>query len=88
MKIALLGDVAFFGAFSSMDEKSISRNFKEVEPYLSKFDYVVGNLESPFSFYKKKYGAKSAYLCADKEAVKALKFLHVSAVNLANNHIY
>ena len=88
MKIALLGDIAFIGKYSSMNDPDISRSFGNIKNYLSQFDYIVGNLETPFSLYKKCYGAKSAFLCAAKEAVKALKFLHIDAVNLANNHIY
>ena len=88
MKLALLGDIAFIGKYSSNDNPNIERKLDVIQRYLSSFDYVVGNLETPFSFYKKRYGAKSAFLCAEKESVKTLKYLHVNAVNLANNHIY
>lgn len=82
MRIALVGDIAFVGQYNKADK------FKEVGEYLSSFDYVVGNLESPFSKEKKKWGSKSAYLCTDPENIDLLKNLHINAVNLANNHIF
>jgi len=88
MKLALLGDIAFIGNFSAMSDFDLERKLGSIKDYLLQFDYVVGNLETPFSFYKKRHGAKSAFLCADKEAVKNLKYLKIDAVNLANNHIY
>lgn len=82
MRIALLGDIAIFGKCADPSF------FYEIEPYLSQFDYVVGNLETPFSIKRKKYGAKSAYICADVRNIKLLKYLHINAVTLANNHIF
>lgn len=91
MKIALLGDIALFGAYS------ITNNSKLIgtqgvmgggKEYLNKFDLVVGNLETPFSIDKKTYGAKSAYLCSDTVNVELLKELNISIVNLANNHMF
>lgn len=82
MRIALLGDIALFG------ECTDSAYFKEIGEYLSGFDYVVGNLETPFSIMKKTNGAKSAYICSDVENVAILKQLHINAVTLANNHMF
>lgn len=59
-----------------------------VEKILSECDYVVGNLESPFSYKRKKYGAKSAFLCTEPENIELLKMLGVNAVTLANNHMF
>lgn len=88
MKIALLGDMAFFGKMSIKGNPKIGDNFSEIADYLGQFDYVVGNLETPFSLRKKAHGAKSAYICADVENVRLLKLLHVRAVTLANNHVF
>lgn len=82
MKVALLGDVALFGCCITPEY------FKEIGVYLSDFDYVVGNLETPFSKQKKTNGAKSAYICAEPGTVAILKQLHVNAVTLANNHMF
>lgn len=82
MRIALLGDIALFGHCTSSDY------FKEIAEYLAGFDYVIGNLETPFSAAKKTHGAKSAYICADSQSVSILKQLHINAVTLANNHMF
>ena len=82
MKLALLGDIALFGCCTTPEY------FKEISDYLSGFDYVVGNLETPFSAKKKTNGAKSAYICAEPCAVTILKQLHINAVTLANNHMF
>ena len=88
MKIALLGDIALFGKMSVNENPNVSAYFAEIADYLKKFDYVVGNLETPFSVEKKTNGAKSAYICSDVENVKTLKQLHINAVCLANNHMF
>lgn len=88
MRIALLGDIALFGKMSMLGNNNWRDYFSEVSDVLSQMDYVVGNLETPFSVKKKKYGAKSAYICSDVENVEILKLLHVNAVTLANNHIF
>ena len=88
MKIALLGDIALFGRMSVMKNQKATEYFSEVADFLERFDYVVGNLESPFSKEKKYGGPKSAYLCSDPENIELLKFLKVNAVTLANNHMF
>ena len=88
MKLALLGDIALFGNMSLKRNPSATALFSEVADYLNAFDYVVGNLETPFSVLKKSSGAKSAYICSDVENVDILKQLHVNAVCLSNNHMF
>ncbi len=89
MKIALLGDIAFFGKHSiTNDKKAVLEYFKEAAEFLSKFDIVVGNLETPFFDGDKPYGHKSAHIKADPANVELLKYLNISVVNLANNHIF
>lgn len=87
MKIALLGDIALFGKYST-ENKSIGIYFKEMALLLRQFDFVVGNLETPLLNHGQKYGAKSAHIKALEENVEILKMLNVNVVNLANNHIY
>lgn len=82
MRIALLGDIALLGKCADLDY------FKEICSYLAGFDYVVGNLETPFSAKKKTNGAKSAFICADPSSVNILNALHLDAVTLANNHMF
>lgn len=89
MKIAFLGDIALIGQFSLYsNSKLIKIGWGGVERLLSECDYVVGNLETPFSYKRKKYGAKSAFLCTEPENIELLKMLGVNAVTLANNHIF
>ncbi len=87
MKLILLGDIAFFGKCSLTSNPKAFDYFEEIAKETAKADYVVGNLETPFSI-KKRSGAKSAYICSDPENIELLKRLHVDAVTLANNHMF
>ena len=88
MKLALLGDIALFGVFSKTNNLNLEQKLKDISDYLSTFDYVVGNLETPFSSARRTFGAKSAYICANPDDVTILKILHIDAVTLANNHMF
>lgn len=89
MKVAFLGDIALLGAYSIYNNHQLvgSDIFSEVRSLL-KGCYVVGNLESPFSFKKKRFGAKSIYLYSEPENVEILKMIGVNAVTIANNHTF
>ena len=65
MKIALLGDIALFGKGSIDKNPKAKEYFQEIADHLATYDYVVGNLETPFSIKKKTCGAKSAYICSN-----------------------
>ncbi len=88
MKIALLGDLAFFGRYSSDSNSRVREYFQKIAKYLHKYDYVIGNLETPFVTDGKAFGAKSAYIRSNPVNVGLLSFLNVNVVNLANNHIF
>ena len=88
MKLALIGDIALFGKMSLDENPHIKNNLSEVAAFLGGFDYVVGNMETPFSLKKKAKGAKSAYLCSDIQNVEIIKYLGINAVSLANNHMF
>lgn len=88
MKLALLGDIALFGNLSYANNSQLESYFEEVANYLGTMDFVVGNLETPFSVKRKTNGAKSAYICSEPENIKVLKQLHIDAVTLANNHVF
>ena len=87
MKIALLGDIGLFGKYT-LKNPEIFNYFKEVTNVLKNVDYVVGNLEVPLCNETKSYSHKSAHLKGNLEDVQLLKYLNVSCVSLANNHIY
>lgn len=89
MRIALLGDIAPINSFDvSGWNKNDWATMTNIASYLAQFDYVVGNFECPFSKARKRWGAKSAYLCCDPINVQLLKALHINYVNLANNHLF
>ncbi len=88
MKIALLGDIAFFGKYSVEGNPSVRDYFRGVAAYLRGFDHVVGNLETPFGDAITPRGPKSAYIKASSRNVELLTYLNIDAVNLANNHIF
>ena len=88
MRLALLGDIALFGAFDLKNNPNLKENLGDICSYLEGFDYVVGNLETPFSEKHKKHGAKSSHICSNVYNVEVLNWLHVKAVTLANNHMF
>lgn len=88
MRIALLGDIGFYGKFDITKNTSVKEHFAEVATYLAGFDLVIGNFEAPFSVNSKPFGHKSAYIKTDPANVELLNFLNIGIVNLANNHTY
>lgn len=89
MKIALLGDIAFFGKFSLKNNSRLYEYFSEIAEKLNNYDLVIGNLETPFLIPNAKpHGYKSAYIGSEIENVELLKYLNVNVVNIANNHIF
>lgn len=88
MKVALLGDMGFFGKYSIANNGNIFNYFKDAAVFLKGFDLVVGNLETPLCNSNTPFGYKSAYIKAEPENVELLKYLNISIVNLANNHIF
>lgn len=87
MKIAMLGDLALFGRFCIKRNLSLKGYLKSARDFLSQYDVVIANLETPFSNGHAPYGFKSAHIKAEPENVEILKYLNVTHVNLANNHI-
>jgi poly-gamma-glutamate synthesis protein (capsule biosynthesis protein) len=88
LKIALLGDIGLFGKYSVRRGREVFRYFEDIAEYLSAFDYVVGNLETPLCEGLSRKGQKSAYINASPRNSELLNYLNISAVNLANNHVF
>ncbi|MFA7288385.1 MAG: CapA family protein [Melioribacteraceae bacterium] len=88
MKIALLGDTAFFGKNSIKNNEQIFNYFSDIKKILNQYDYVIANLETPFGEGRKPYGYKSAYIYSEIQNVGLLSYLGISIVNLANNHLF
>ena len=60
MKIALLGDIGFFGKYSVLRGRESFDYFSDIAEYLSSFDHVVGNLETPLCGGLSRKGQKYA----------------------------
>jgi len=92
MKIALLGDVALNGLFVSESERNLLR-FKDVIPVLRDCDAVFANLEAPLrgegGVNERKTQSGGIIHYSDIDVFnEVLPALNISAVSLANNHIY
>lgn len=87
MKIALLGDIALYGS-NDISNLNYKDKFSEIIDILNNHDFVIANLESPFTEHNKTIGGKSAYLKSNPKNIEVLKYLNISHVCLANNHIY
>ncbi len=88
MKIALLGDIALVGQYDLTQNKGCFSRLEKIKEFLSQFDYVIGNLESPLTDVKSTWVPKSMHLRSPRENVKVLKYLGIDAVSIANNHTY
>lgn len=90
MKIAILGDIALIGKYSKENStlEEIKKRFSEIKPILNQSDYVIANLESPFTNIKHTNEAKTLPLRTNPQNVQILKYLGVDAVSLANNHFF
>lgn len=87
MKIAFLGDMAFVGQFNITSNEFDINKLEPLKKLLENSDYVIANLESPFTNETKTRVAKSIHLSANPKNVDVLKYLGINAVSLANNHI-
>lgn len=86
MRIALIGDVGLFGC-NNIHNPRIKEKFKPIKDLLSQYDYVIGNLETPLTTSSKTIGGKSAYIKGEPKDVEILKYIGITHVSLANNHI-
>ncbi len=88
MKIAFLGDIAFVGQFDITKNPNLREQLSPMAEYLSGFDLVVANLESPFTEKKHSMVCKGIHVKTSPKNAELLKFLHVDVVSLANNHMF
>ena len=88
MKIALLGDISLNGRYDVMIDKNAISRVKYLQELVSDCDFVIANLESPFTRKKKTLVCKGAYLSSNPESINVLKSIGVTHVTLANNHIF
>jgi|26BtaG_2_1085354.scaffolds.fasta_scaffold00671_7 poly-gamma-glutamate synthesis protein (capsule biosynthesis protein) len=86
MKIALLGDIGLFGRFCVSNGLNTKEYFSDFIKKTEDCDFIVGNLEAPFSKKFKEYAAKSATIGSIEENIEVINTLNINYVNLANNH--
>lgn len=87
MKIAFLGDIAFLGEYDKSQSSGVEERLRWLRDTLAEYDCVIANLESPLTSRKSSLVCKSMHLKADPCNVELLKYLNITAVSLANNHI-
>lgn len=87
MKIALLGDIGLFGKFDINQNSNLNNYFSDYKTKIADCDFIIGNLEVPFTKDFKEFKPKSAVLGTSPENTDTLKLLGVTHVNLANNHM-
>ncbi len=88
MKIALLGDIAFFGKNTYDNIEDFKAGIAPIIDVLNDSDYVIGNLETPLTNSDNAKLGKSAHIKGSPEDVELLKMLGVTHVSLANNHMF
>ncbi len=88
MKIAFLGDCAFIGKYNIIDNSEVFKRLASIKKVVEKCDYVVANLEAPFTQQKYTKEFKSMPLKSNIANVEILRYLGVNAVSLANNHSF
>lgn len=90
MRIAILGDVALIGKYSIENNKieKIKKRFSQIKPILDTSDYIIANLETPFTTINETKEAKTLALKTNPMNIEILKYLGVTAVSLANNHFF
>jgi len=88
IKLAVLGDIYPSGPCeAALTQPDGGQTFGRIPAFLSRFDYVVGNLESPLTTGREPISKGGPNLRADPNVIHGLKGLGLDAVGLANNHI-
>ena len=85
MKIAFLGDIAIFE--NGMLRGGWEKRLEKLEEILRDYDIVIANLETPLTSQIRTHVCKGMHLRSDIRTIDILKYLHIKAVSLANNHI-
>ncbi|MBQ4104912.1 MAG: CapA family protein [Clostridia bacterium] len=88
MKIALLGDLALIGRYDTLSDSKVSERVAKVAEATKNCDFVIANLESPFTTKQKTHICKGVYLKSDPRNVSILKDMNITHVTLANNHTF
>ena len=85
--IVFLGDIMLDRGVEYLIKKNdVFYPFKEISPFLNKFDLVFGNLEGPIVKKTKAFSDESLMFCFKEETIKGLISANFSIISLANNH--
>ena len=88
MKIAFLGDICLTGKFDLESNPHAFQQFDQIRPKLTEYDFVLANLESPFTDQMSSRVCKAIHIKSPPVNTRLLQYLGVDAVSLANNHIF
>lgn len=88
MRIALLGDMALIGRYDRTLHDDIDKNTEAIRKILSGADFAIANLEAPLTDKTHTLKCKGVYLKTGPNNVETLKYLGITHVTLANNHIH
>lgn len=88
MKLALLGDVALIGAYDLEKGNEVFKKIESIRRLTKDCDVVLANLESPLTNKNHTFCCKGVYLRSNPINVELLKYMNVTHVTLANNHIF
>jgi len=87
-RCTVLGDIALTGRLADQVANGKSSGLlKDLQPYLSKSDLVIANLETVVSDSLEPVSRRGTQLRSPSETISILKSIGVNVVGLANNHI-
>jgi len=87
MNISLVGDISLNDKYIELYKKGIDP-FKELQPILTKSEFVIGNLECMAKGNKGENELKKPRLTTTVETLKYLKNISLDVACLAHNHVY
>ena len=88
MRIALLGDIALIGKYDRTTTHNVNHRVRIIRKLVQDCDYVIANLESPLTAKKKTHACKGIYIRSNPANVETLKYMGITHVTLANNHMF
>lgn len=88
MKVALLGDMSLNGKFDYGDHPDALRRVEAIKKIVADCDFVIANLESPLTDKRYTVTCKGAYLKSGTKSKELLRYLGITHVTIANNHLF
>lgn len=88
MRIALLGDIALIGRYDIANDANVNARVEYIRELVKDCDFVIANLESVLTDRTYTFACKGAYLRSNAKNVETLRYMGITHVTLANNHIH